>query len=49
MKVIAVDFDGCLCKNRWPEIGEANGKLITTLIQARKDGHKLILAYRVRA
>jgi len=42
-KVIAVDFDGCLCKQRWPAIGEANEKLIISLIQARKDGHKLIL------
>ena len=23
-KIIAVDFDGTLCENKWPEIGEAN-------------------------
>lgn len=22
-KIIAVDFDGTLCENKWPEIGEA--------------------------
>ena len=22
--IIAVDFDGTLCENKWPEIGEAN-------------------------
>ena len=23
-KIIAVDFDGTLCENKWPEIGKAN-------------------------
>lgn len=35
-KVYAVDFDGTLCENRWPEIGEANGKLIGYLIGRRQ-------------
>ena len=26
--IIAVDFDGTLCKNRWPKIGPANNPLI---------------------
>ena len=43
MKVIAVDFDGTLCKNRWPAIGEANLALIHWLIERRKAGDKLIL------
>ena len=29
--IIAVDFDGTLCENKWPEIGEANEFLITYL------------------
>ena len=28
---IAVDFDGCLCKDKFPEIGEKNTKGIQTL------------------
>lgn len=43
MKTIAVDFDGTLCKNRWPAIGEANLALIHWLIERRRAGDKLIL------
>ena len=42
-RVIAVDFDGCLCGNRWPEIGEANKGAIRTLIRLRDNGVRLIL------
>ena len=31
-QVIAVDFDGTLCKQAWPEIGEENEILIDRLI-----------------
>lgn len=41
--VIAVDFDGTLCKSQWPEIGEPNIELINKLISARNNGHKIIL------
>ena len=43
-KIIAVDFDGTLCENKWPEIGAANWDLIWYL-QAQRDqnGVKLIL------
>ena len=27
-KIIAVDFDGTLCENKWPEIGEENEDMI---------------------
>lgn len=40
---IAVDFDGTLCENSWPEIGEANEELIRWLIDWRRSGKKLIL------
>lgn len=43
MKVIAVDFDGCLCENRWPEIGRANVAAIGALILRRAHGDKVIL------
>ena len=41
--IFAVDFDGTLCKNRWPEIGPANQPLIDWLIMQKKSGVKLIL------
>lgn len=41
--IIAVDFDGTLCENQWPEIGLPNTKLIKELIYRRKKGDKLIL------
>lgn len=42
-KIIAVDFDGTLCENKWPEIGEPNLELITHLKQEKASGAKLIL------
>lgn len=42
-KILAVDFDGCLCTNAWPEIGEPNTKLIYRLKFRRAHGDKLIL------
>lgn len=43
MKVIAVDFDGCLCENRWPDIGEPRQQVINELAKQQADGAKLIL------
>lgn len=42
-KIIAVDFDGTLCENKWPEIGEANEELIKYLKTCQSEGDKLIL------
>ena len=42
-KVIAVDFDGTICRSAWPEIGEENGGLIEWLKECRRKGDKLIL------
>lgn len=41
--IIAVDFDGTLCTNRWPEIGEPNNELIDYLKNRQRNGEKLIL------
>ena len=41
--IIAVDFDGCLCKNAWPEIGEARSDIIHALLERQKQGAKIIL------
>lgn len=42
-KIIAVDFDGTLCENKWPEIGTPNEELIEYLRDRKKNGDKLIL------
>ena len=42
-KTIAVDFDGCLCTRKWPDIGEPNWKAINKLIARQAEGYKLIL------
>lgn len=44
-KIIAVDFDGTLCEDKWPEIGEPNEKLIEYLrnVSDNGTGTKLIL------
>lgn len=41
--IIAVDFDGTLCENQFPEIGAPNTKLIKELIHRKENGDKLIL------
>lgn len=42
-KVIATDFDGTLCENKWPEIGEPNSEVIEYLKNEKKKGTKIIL------
>ena len=42
-EIIAVDFDGTLCENKWPDIGEANVDLISYLKKRQDDGDKLVL------
>ena len=41
--IIAVDFDGTLCENRWPEIGEENTELIAAVSLLRELGALIIL------
>lgn len=42
-EIIAVDFDGTLCENKWPDIGEPYEDLIDRLIDIQEKGNKLIL------
>ena len=42
-KIFAVDFDGTLCENAWPDIGKPYEYMIGSLIQLRQDGNKIIL------
>lgn len=41
--VYAVDFDGTICKSKWPELGPANEEVIKYLISRKEQGNKLIL------
>lgn len=42
-KIIAVDFDGTMCVNKWPEIGEANEEVLNYIKAEKENGAKLIL------
>ena len=42
-RVIAVDFDGTLCENRYPKIGAPNGALIEQLREEQESGALVIL------
>lgn len=42
-KIIAVDFDGTLCENKYPEIGEPRSNVIEYVKTRREYGDKIIL------
>lgn len=42
-KIIAVDFDGTLCENCYPDIGNPKIDVIEKLKSCQDKGHKLIL------
>lgn len=41
--IYAVDFDGFLCDDEWPFIGNPHQEVIEHFIRLKKQGHKLIL------
>ena len=43
LTVIAVDFDGTLCENAWPDIGPERKDVIRALLARQWNGAKLIL------
>lgn len=43
MTLIAVDFDGCVCTNAWPEIGELRPGCHRVLKRLTDAGHTLVL------
>ncbi len=43
MSIYAVDFDGLLCEEAWPEIGAPHMAVINHFVNLRACGHKLIL------
>ena len=42
-KIIAVDFDGTLCENAYPNIGNPNRVVINKLLEEQRNGAKIIL------
>jgi hypothetical protein len=42
-KIIAVDFDGTLCENKWPGIGAPNWEVINYCKEQKAQGAKIIL------
>lgn len=43
MRIIAVDFDGTLVENRWPDIGPARADILQAALKAQSEGAKIIL------
>ena len=41
--IIAVDFDGTLCEQAWPEIGPARWSVINAILDAQRQGARIIL------
>lgn len=41
--IIAVDFDGILCENKFPEIGKPNYEMISVIQQLIDCGHEVVL------
>lgn len=42
-RAIAIDFDGCLCKNEFPDIGAPNWPVILDALREQPAGAELIL------
>lgn len=42
-KAIAIDFDGCLCSNKYPKIGEPHWDVINKAKEKQNEGYGLIL------
>ena len=41
--IIAVDFDGVLCVNDFPRIGDPNDDMVSLIKQTIEDGHEVVL------
>lgn len=41
--IVAVDFDGILCKDAFPKIGEPNYEVVSFVRELIDDGHEVIL------
>lgn len=43
MAIICVDFDGVLCKNKFPEIGPPNYEVVSLVRELIDRGHEVVL------
>ena len=43
VKIAAVDFDGTLVEDRWPDIGPARYQVVKTVKRLKRNGAKIIL------
>ena len=43
LETFAIDFDGTLCENAWPDIGKPKHDIINWIKELQSRGHKLIL------
>lgn len=48
-RIIAVDFDGTLCENKWPDIGEPNMPTIRALKRAKILGGAKVILWTCRS
>lgn len=42
-EIFAVDFDGTLCENAWPDIGRPRYDILNWVKELKSRGHKIIL------
>lgn len=42
-RIVAVDFDGTLCEEKFPEIGSPKIQVMTALLEEQRNGSKIIL------
>jgi len=47
--IMAIDFDGTLCENRYPEIGEPNADLINCLLKLQNDISARLILWTCRS
>ena len=45
-KIIAVDFDGTLCENKYPEIGKPNMDIINYVLENQNDNNIILWTCR---
>lgn len=48
-KIIATDFDGTLCENKWPEIGAPNVEIINYIKRQKNGGDVKLILWTCRA
>lgn len=48
LKIYAVDFDGTLCENAWPEIGKPYHKMIELIKSLRQEENSKLILWTCR-